>query len=88
MIRMVSVKNAHRTVIRIPLYNDYEGILEAFCKTTKEGSVLQQPVHNEDIELSVDDVCRIAKALQYERAISKDLEPTPSMQRFHKSITS
>jgi len=38
----------------------------------------------EDIQLSVDDVCRIAKALYDALAISMELEPTPEIQELIK----
>lgn len=48
----------------------------------REDSVIEDvPTTIEHIQLSVEDVCRIAKALRSEKAINDELEPTPSLQR-------
>lgn len=84
MIRILSVKNKYGSVVKIPLYPDpFETLF-----TKQDGTPLVESNPIEDIELSVEDVCRIAKALKHEMAIDNFLEPTPERQRIHQILTS
>ena len=82
MIRIVSVTNKYRTVLRIPLYPSEDDIFKSLFGK-QDGMPIEQAV-TEDIQLSVDDVCRIAKALYDALAISMELEPTPEIQELIK----
>lgn len=81
MIRIASVRTQFNTVIRIPLYpNLFDSVF------SKKDATPICNLENSEIELSIEDVCRMAKALQHEMAIDSSLEPTPAKYRIHKIL--